>query len=77
MTISSRLKERIDFVNTKTSDELKILYRQTITDGKFTPKGGAGLGIIEMAKISGHPLDYEFEPINGNFSRYTLTITFG
>ncbi len=70
------LREKIDFVNTKTPDELKILYRQTITDGRFTSKGGAGLGIIEMAKISGHDLTYDFEPINGDFSRYSLTVKF-
>ena len=71
-----KLREKIDFVNTKTTDELKILYRQTITNGIFTPKGGAGLGIIEMAKISRNRLSYHFEPINGHFSRFSLTVTF-
>ncbi len=71
-----KLREKIDFVNLKSADELKILYRQTITNGKFTAKGGAGLGIIEMAKISGNKLSYHFEPINDQFSRYFLTISF-
>ncbi|HYW97368.1 MAG TPA: SiaB family protein kinase [Bacteroidales bacterium] len=70
------LRKKIDYVNIKSPEELKILYRQTISDGKFTPKGGAGLGIIEMAKISGNQLVYEFFPINDDFSRYALTITF-
>ncbi len=73
---ASRLRERIDFINEKSAEELKILYRQTITNGKFTSKGGAGLGIIEMAKISGNKLTYTIEPINGQFSRYSLTVMF-
>jgi hypothetical protein len=70
------LKEKLDLVNTISHDDLKILYRHTITNGKFTAKGGAGLGIIEMAKISGNPLQYSFTPINGNFFEYSLIISF-
>jgi len=71
-----RLKEKIEIVNSKSADELKVLYRQTITDGHFTAKGGAGLGLIEMAKITNNTLGYRFEPINAEFSLYHLTLTF-
>lgn len=71
-----RLKEKIDLVNQKSAEELKILYRQTISNGKFTEKGGAGLGIIEMAKISGNPLVYKFSPLNEEFDLYSLQICF-
>jgi hypothetical protein len=70
------LKEKIDTVNSKTEEELKALYRQTITNGHFTSKGGAGLGLIEMAKITNNTLGYRFEPINNDFSIYHLTLTF-
>jgi len=70
------LKGKIDLVNGKTAEELKALYRQTITNGQFTPKGGAGLGLIEMAKITNNDLDCRFEPINAEFSVYHLTLTF-
>jgi hypothetical protein len=71
-----RLKDKIDLVNSKTEDELKALYRQTITNGQFTAKGGAGLGLIEMAKITNNSLGYRFEPVNDYFSIYHLTLTF-
>jgi len=71
-----RLKEKIDIVNSKSPEELKALYRQTITNGHFTVKGGAGLGLIEMAKITNNTLGYNFEPINKDFSIYQLTATF-
>jgi len=71
------LKNRIEIVNSKTNEELKALYRQTITDGKFTSKGGAGLGLIEMAKITNNSLGYLFTPIDNDFSTYQLQLTFG
>jgi hypothetical protein len=70
------LKGKIELVNSKSEEELKTLYRQTITNGHFTAKGGAGLGLIEMAKITNNTLGYRFEPINKDFSLYHLTLTF-
>jgi len=70
------LKKKLDLINNKNPEELRLLYRKTITNGKFTEKGGAGLGLIEIAKISGKPLKYSFEPIDNNYSLYTLTIEF-
>lgn len=70
------LKGKIDLVNEKSEEELKALYRQTITNGHFTSKGGAGLGLIEMAKITNNKLEYRFEPINAEFSIYHLNLTF-
>ena len=70
------LKEKIDSINGRSVEELKLLYRQTITDGQFSDKGGAGLGLLEMAKISGKPLNYSFKPINDQFAEYSLTIDF-
>lgn len=72
---AAKLKARLDLVNSKTYEQLRALYLHTISDGKFTPKGGAGLGIIEMAKIANEPLDYSFKPINEMFNEYVLKIT--
>ena len=69
------LTEKIDMVNSKSSEELKLLYRHTILNGNFTEKGGAGLGLIEMAKISGNPVVYSFEPITPEFSLFNLELT--
>lgn len=68
------LKSRIDRVNQLDREALKELYRQTIQDGQFTQKGGAGLGFIEIAKVTGEKIQYEFTPINEVFSFYTCTV---
>ena len=58
------LRARIDNVNKQNREELKELYKTTITNGEFTPKGGAGLGFIEMAKTHGNKLEYDFKNLS-------------
>ena len=69
-----KLKSKINQVNNLDNDGLKDLYKSTITDGQFTHKGGAGLGFIEMAKISTEKIQYNFETIDNKYSSYELTI---
>lgn len=69
------LRSRIDMVNSHGSNELKELYKSTITDGKFSPEGGAGLGFIEMAKTTGGKLEYDFESLSEEYSLYTLRVS--
>lgn len=71
-----RLKCKIEMVNNKDRAELKDMYIETITNGEFSPKGGAGLGFIEMAKTSGRNLEYSFKQLNEKFSLYTFIVTF-
>jgi len=68
------LNQRLEQINTLSKNKIKDLYKSTITDGKFSDKGGAGLGIIEMAKITDEKLKYQFSPIDEKFSLYTLQL---
>jgi len=70
------LRARIDDVNKHNREELKELYKTTITNGEFTPKGGAGLGFIEMAKTAGNKLEYNFENLSKDYSLYTFRVHF-
>ena len=72
----NKLQSRIDRINNQSKEELRELYRSTITDGKFSAKGGAGLGFIEIAKTTGNKLEYSFENLNGEYSMYTLRAIF-
>jgi hypothetical protein len=69
------LQNRIDLVNSHDGHALKELYKSTITDGKFSPEGGAGLGFIEMAKTTGKKLEYDFESLSNEYSLYTLRVS--
>ena len=68
------ISRRINKINISDEDELKKIYRDTITNGIFTEKGGAGLGFIEMAKITTNIITYSFEPIKKGYSYFELVL---
>ncbi len=69
-----KLAKHIDKINSLDRDGLRHLFRTTLTNGKFSSKGGAGLGFIEMAKVSGEKIEYYFEPIDDVYDYYTCRI---
>ena len=69
------LKKKIDEVNALSPEELRTYYQQTLAGNEFSEKGGAGLGIIEMARKSGNKLSYEFTSVNDKYSFFCLAIT--
>ncbi|MBD3637252.1 MAG: hypothetical protein HUJ25_07875 [Crocinitomicaceae bacterium] len=58
------ITRKLQDVNQLRGEELKAQYRRILSEGNFTEKGGAGLGLISMAKKSGRPLQYALNPIN-------------
>ena len=68
------LKEKLDKVNSLNKEGLKDLYKLTILSGNVSPKGGAGLGIINIAKVSENKIVYKFEPIANEYSYFTLNV---
>jgi hypothetical protein len=68
------LQQKLDRINNLDKHGLKELYKDTITNGRFSVKGGAGLGFIEMAKLSGERLTYNFEKIDDQFSFFRFAI---
>jgi hypothetical protein len=71
----SSIENKIGFLNTLNQQGLKDYYKETITNGQFSQRGGAGLGLIEMAKISGNKIAYEFLQIDEKYARFSLMIT--
>ena len=58
------LEETIKQVNEANRDELKMMYKKQITEGCISEKGGAGLGLIEVAKRTRNKLVYQFLPLD-------------
>jgi len=69
-----KLKSKIEKVNTLNREELQKYYKEIINDGKISDKGGAGLGIIDIAMKSGKPMICNFTPMNEKHSFYELII---
>jgi hypothetical protein len=69
-----RLSNHIDKINNLDKEGLRLLFRNTLTNGQFSAKGGAGLGFIEMAKVTGEKIDFSFDSINDKYSYYSCKI---
>jgi hypothetical protein len=70
------LKSKIEQINKLSKEELKKLYINVLSNQEFSNKGGAGLGLIEMARKSGQKLDFEFEYYDDKYSYFYLQIKF-
>jgi hypothetical protein len=71
------LEDKLNKINSLNDEEIKFLYgvimKQTVV--KFSSKGGAGLGLIDMKKKSGRPLDFRFQPIDDSVCYFNLRVS--
>jgi len=70
------LEDKLNKINSLNDEEVKFLYgvimKQTVV--KFSSKGGAGLGLIDMKKKSGNALKFQFQPIDEQVTYFSLRI---
>ena len=64
------VRERIEEINNMNKDQLRSLYKQRLTNGNISEKGGAGLGFIDMARKTDNNLAYKFLPITDEISYF-------
>jgi hypothetical protein len=69
-----KLEDMLTLVNTSTREELKEMYRKQIKDGTLSKKGGAGLGLIDMARKTTGSLDFEFISFNDDSYLFILKV---
>lgn len=69
-----QIKSMLEKVNSLNKDQLKELYVNIINTEELSSKGGAGVGMIAMARKSGQKLEYDFEPYNKDLSFYYMQI---
>ncbi|HNT41010.1 MAG TPA: SiaB family protein kinase, partial [Tenuifilaceae bacterium] len=69
------LEERLISLNNASPTELKSLFLQQMIGGELTEKGGAGLGLIDIARKSKRKLYYHFVPYENNRHFFILAVT--
>ena len=69
------LIEKIDLVNSLDFVGLNRLYRSSISKARISDKGGAGLGIIEIARNSRQKIIYQVTKENNDFSFFKFRIS--
>jgi len=70
------LVESVDLINSLDKDSLKAMYKKQLQENELSEKGGAGLGLIEIARKSGQKLDYEIEKLDDKISFFHQQISF-
>lgn len=68
------LRKTLNRLKSLTKDELKSVYLDTLVNSNVTEKGGAGLGLIELARKSTYPLSFEFEKVDENLSAFYFLV---
>jgi len=68
------LRKKIDILNRMTREELNKYYKKILKNDVLTDKGGAGLGLIEIARKSKNLLQYDFQKTDETYSYFYLNI---
>jgi hypothetical protein len=69
------LQNRLETITSLEPEGIKGLYRQILNNSEFNKKGGAGLGLLEMAIKTGNRLDFDFIPIDEDHTYFILSKT--
>lgn len=70
----SFLEEKLNLINTLDKGQLKAYYTKVLEEGTLSKKGGAGLGLIEMAKKSQKPIQVEFKKLENDIFAFNMQI---
>jgi hypothetical protein len=68
------LENKLNHINTLDKDQLKEVYKNALESGEISEKGGAGLGLIEMARKSEMPIQKRFNLQNENLFDFQMQI---
>ncbi len=69
------LRQNLEKINSLDPESIREVYKAMLQDSNIGHKGGAGLGLIEMARKTGNKLDYDFLPIDESYSYFILSKT--
>ncbi len=68
------LTGKIERINQLDREGLKQLYKEIMRNNDISDKGGAGLGLVDMARKSGGKLEYDFRKINKDLTYFSLQV---
>lgn len=69
-----KLEQSLISVNNASVEELKEMYKKQIKEGKISDKGGAGLGLIDIARKTGEPLNFQFLQLDDEYYFFILKV---
>lgn len=69
------LEDRLIKINQANAQELKDIFLKQMMEGQLNEKGGAGLGLIDIARKSGRKLFYHFVPFDNHRHYFLLAVS--
>jgi hypothetical protein len=69
------IQDKIDEISGLDKDQLKALYKERRKMEPEEGSKGAGLGLIEMARKSGRPLEYDFKQLDEDYAFFSIKVT--
>lgn len=69
-----KFENKLELINSLDPNELKELYKEALNSDTRSEKGGGGLGMIDIARKTGKKLNYDFVPLNDEYSFFSLNI---
>ena len=70
----STLTLALEEVNNSTPEQLKAMYKKQLREGTLSEKGGAGLGLIDIARKATEKLHYQFIPLDEENAFFILKV---
>jgi hypothetical protein len=70
----SSLQKRLEDINQLSKDQLKEFYKEILNNGEMSMKGGGGLGMVDIARKTGDKLNFNFLPVDDQYSFFSLNI---
>ena len=65
---------RLEKLNSLEPEEINALYLESLDKAVISEKGGAGLGLIVMAKTTKQKIKFDFEKIDDKFSYFAMQL---
>jgi len=68
------LHERMNYLNSLSLPEIRKAYIDVLCNDEFSDAGGAGLGLLTIAKRARRPIQFSCEVIDEFFGHYTIEV---
>ena len=68
------ITQQIEYINSKDEKELQLLYNKVLIEGAISERGGAGLGLIAIARKSKQNIATKFISIKRNLSYFMFGV---
>ncbi len=67
------LEEKLTRINRSTPEEIKAQYKEVLNNQIITEKGLGGLGLLDIARKTGHRIDFRFRRYDNRNTAFRLT----